>query len=170
MRVPVLLLVALLGGCASPAAEPPPAGFSSLPRPADAQQAVVVRHTDGDTLTLRGRGVGPLPGAPTKVRLLLVDTPEDGSVPECGGPEASAALERLTPVGSTVAVTSDRQRLDRFGRTLLHVWNAQGEHVGQRLLVAGHATVLVVRPNTAHLEAMRAAERFGAASRDCPDG
>jgi micrococcal nuclease len=173
VRTPLLLslLVGLVTGCATPAGPSLPElpeGFAGVPVPPDAQQAVVVRHTDGDTLTLRGRGVGPLPGSPTKVRLLLVDTPEDAELPECGGPEASRALEALVPVGSTVSVDADRQLLDRFGRTLLHVWTPKGEHVGQRLLADGHARVLVVRPNTEHLEALRAAERFGAAFRTCP--
>lgn len=167
MRALVLAL-GLLAGCAAPADDGLPDGFSFLPRPAVAQQATVVRHTDGDTLTLRGRGVGPLPARPTKVRLLLVDTPEVGEAPECGGPEASAALAALTPVGSTVFVEADRQLLDRFGRTLLHVWTQEGRMVNQELLADGHARVLVVRPNTRYLEAMRAAESFGASRATCP--
>jgi micrococcal nuclease len=155
--VPAGLLVGLLVGCA---AEPAglPRAVADLPVPALAQEAVVVRHTDGDTLVLRGRGTGPLGGQPTKVRLLLVDTPEDGEVPECGGPEASAALERLVPVGSTVRVAADRQLLDRFRRTLLYVWDDRGTSVNLSLLIDGHARVLVVRPNVEHVEAMREAE------------
>ncbi|MEO6205861.1 MAG: hypothetical protein ABIO67_10845, partial [Mycobacteriales bacterium] len=70
----VALLLAVTG-CAStaPAARVP----GGLVVPEGAQQAVVVRHTDGDTIVLRGIGTGPLPGgADTKVRVLEVDTPE----------------------------------------------------------------------------------------------
>ena len=162
-----MLLTALLTSCAAPQ-EPPLT--DPVPVPAGAQEAVVVRHADGDTLTLRGRGTGPLPGQPTRVRLLLVDTPELRPTPECGAEEATEALRDLAPVGSTVRVTADRERLDRFGRTLLYVWNAEGDLVQQRLLEAGHARVLVVRPNRALEGELRRAEAVGAGSRSCPGG
>ncbi|MDP3712350.1 MAG: thermonuclease family protein [Mycobacteriales bacterium] len=162
MRRSPLLALLLVAGCQSAATTVGPS-FVALPVPGGAQEATVVRHTDGDTLTLRGRGTGPLPGEPTKVRLLLVDTPEDGDVPECFGPEASQALAQRVPVGSTVRVTADRQRTDRFGRTLLYVWDDEGRNLQQHLLADGFAQVLVVRPNTEHLEAMRAAEDVGRA-------
>lgn len=162
MRRSPLLALLLVAGCQSTATTVGPS-FVALPVPDGAQEATVVRHTDGDTLTLRGRGTGPLPGEPTKVRLLLVDTPEDGDVPECFGPEASQALAQRVPVGSTVRVTADRQRTDRFGRTLLYVWDDEGRSLQQHLLADGFAQVLVVRPNTEHLEAMRATEDVGRA-------
>lgn len=158
--LPAAAVTALVTGCQTAASTGSPS-FAALPVPVGAQEATVVRHTDGDTLTLRGRGTGPLPAEPTKVRLLLVDTPEDGNAPECFGPEASQALAQRVPVGSTVRVTADRQRTDRFGRTLLHVWDDEGRNLQQHLLAGGFARVLVVRPNTAHLEAMRAAEEVG---------
>jgi micrococcal nuclease len=164
----VVVLAGVVGAVAGCEASSPAApGTASVPVPAGAQEAVVVRHADGDTLTLRGRGTGPLPGQPTRVRLLLVDTPELRPTPECGAEEATDALRDLAPVGSTVRVTADRQRLDRFGRTLLYVWNDDGELVQQRLLEAGHARVLVVRPNTRLEAELRRAEAVGAGRRSC---
>lgn len=127
--------------------------------PAGAQQATVVRHTDGDTLTLRGIGVGPLPAQPTKVRLLEIDTPEVRPEPECRGEDAAERTAELLPIGSRVRVEADRQRTDRFGRTLLYVWTAEGVSVEEVLLREGLATVLYVRPNKRYLEHFRGVER-----------
>lgn len=154
MRTWILSLL-LLPACTTPVAPP----IARIPVPADAQSAVVVRPVDGDTVVLRGRGSGPLPARPTRVRLLLVDTPEVGTGPECFGPEAANRAEQLLPDGSEVRVQADRDPKDRFGRPLLHVWNDAGVEVGQALLSEGFATVLVVRPNTAYLRAYRDAER-----------
>ncbi len=150
----------LVAGCAAQQQEPP-LSFSYLPVPAGAQEATVVRHSDGDTIVLRGRGTGPLPAQPTKVRLLLIDTPEVHGVPECAGPEAAARLVELIPKGALVRVQSDQRALDRFGRMLLHVWDSKGTHLGQELLAEGHARVLVVRPNVLYLDELRAAEAVG---------
>ncbi len=152
-----MLSLLLLPACAAPAV-PTPAAVG-IPVPAGAQAAVVVRPVDGDTVVLRGRGTGPLPARPTRVRLLLVDTPEVFTGPECFGPEAADRAEELLPDGSEVRVQADRDPQDRFGRPLLHVWNAVGVEVGQALLREGFATVLVVRPNTAYLQDYRVAEK-----------
>jgi micrococcal nuclease len=148
-RVQAVAVVLLTAACG--AAEPPVAG-QGLPVPAGAQEAVVVGITDGDTLRLRGRGTGPLDGDVTKVRVLLVDTPEVHGEQECLGPEASARAEQVVPVGSTVRVERDEDLLDRYDRVLLHVWNDQGVNLGERLLEEGLATVLQVEPNRRHLE------------------
>ena len=142
----------MLAGCGSDRDGP-------LALPADAQAAVVVRHVDGDTLDLRGAGSGPLPDAPTRVRLLQVDTPEVGGQPECGGPEASARLAALLPVGATVRVAADVDLLDRYGRTLLLVWDERGGSVQESLVADGLATVLHVGRNDRGLAALEAVER-----------
>jgi micrococcal nuclease len=120
--------------------------------PAGAQEAVVVRVSDGDTVRLRGRGAGPVPGESTRVRVLLVDTPETQEQVECFGPEAAARTAELLPEGSTVRVEADRDPQDRFGRLLLHVWTAQGVNVGEALVAEGYATVLQIDPNRRYLE------------------
>lgn len=150
-------------GVAAPSV-PPPAGFApspatGLPVPADAQEAVVVRVSDGDTVVLRGRGVGPLRAEPTRVRILLIDTPEVTGTPQCFGPEATARTAQLLPPGAPVRVEADRRRTDRFGRTLLHVWTADGTHVGQSLLSDGYARLLHLPPNDRYLEPLARVER-----------
>lgn len=160
--VALLALAATLTGCSLPSAQPlrpSSAAEGSVPVPADAQEAVVVRITDGDTLVLRGRGTGPLPGEPTKVRVLLVDTPEVHGEQECLGPEASRRAQQLAPPGSRVRVQADRDPRDRFGRALLHVWTEAGDNLGEVLVAEGYATVLQLAPNRLHLEAFEARER-----------
>ena len=164
MRVVLVLLLVLLvpTGCAtSPgraSARLLPVS-AQVPVPVGAQPAEVMRIVDGDTLVLRGQGTGPLPRAPTRVRLLLVDAPETAGPPECLAARASARLASLVPVGATVSVAGDRIPRDRYGRTLLRVWDAAGRDVGLELVRAGLATVLVVRPNARHAEAYRAVEQ-----------
>ena len=156
--MPRLTLAALLlvVACAGPSADPPAA--TTLAVPPGAQEAVVVRHTDGDTLVLRGIGVGPLPRTPTKVRVLEIDTPEVNPAVECFGPEAAARLAELVPKGSRVRVEADRERRDRYGRALLYLWTAEGVSVEEVLLREGLAEVLYVRPNNRHLDHFRVVE------------
>jgi micrococcal nuclease len=126
--------------------------------PAGAQEATVVRLVDGDTVVLRGRGVGPLDARPTRVRVLLVDTPEVHSEQECLGKQAAARAQALLPEGGQVRVQADRDPEDRFGRALLHVWNADGVNVGEALVREGLAEVLQLDPNELYLDAFEAAE------------
>jgi micrococcal nuclease len=165
VRTAGLLVAAVLAAGCVPA-EPEPAG-AGLPVPARAQEATVVRLTDGDTVQLRGLGSGPLRGDRTKVRILLVDTPELHPAQECFGQQAAQRTAQLLPDGSTVRVQADRDATDRFGRTLLHVWNADGVNVGEALVREGYATVLQIDPNERYLEVFQDAE---AAAREAGRG
>jgi micrococcal nuclease len=163
VRLGLLALAVLAAACAvSPAEEPAP---TSLAVPAGAQEAVVVRHSDGDTFVLRGIGTGPLPAAPTKVRLLEVDTPEIHPEPTCFGAEAAARTAELIPKGARVRVEADRDLRDRYGRVLLYVWTEDGASLEEVLLREGYAQVLYVRPNDRHLDHLRAVEAQARAAR-----
>lgn len=164
MSCRVLLCAVLLAGCASSTPAPATAGLAV---PAGAQEAVVVRLVDGDTVVLRGRGVGPLEAEPTRVRVLLIDTPEVHTQQECFGEQAADRAADLLPDGSQVRVQADGDPEDRFGRALLHVWNADGVNVGEALVREGFATVLQLDPNELHLQQFEAAE---AAARDAGRG
>ena len=119
------LLLLLLGGCSAP---PSKCG------PATAQVDFVI---DGDTLAL-------LDG--TRVRLLLVDTPEttQGKM-DCHGQEAKAFTVAQV-VGKTLELTYDEASCtDRFGRTLAYV-KVGSVDLNAELVKQGLGCFLFVKP------------------------
>lgn len=80
---------------------------------AHAVSDVVRAIGDGDSLSVAGG---------KRVRLVQIDAPELGSA-ECYAREARAALLRLVPVGSTIALEADPRldQFDRYGRLLRYV-------------------------------------------------
>lgn len=127
MRASLVLLVAL-AGCGKP---------ESKCGPSTAQVDYVV---DGDTVDLVGG---------TRVRLLLVDTPETtNGKNDCYGKEAKDfTIARLA--GKTVELTYDEASCtDRFGRTLAWV-KADGVDHNAELAKQGYACFLFVKPGGA---------------------
>lgn len=100
-----------------------------LATPAAAQ--VVERVVDGDTIVVRGVG---------RVRLIGVDTPETvapGRPVEFFGREASAFTKRLLE-GRRVRLEYDRERTDRYGRTLAYVHLADGTFANAEIVRRGY--------------------------------
>jgi micrococcal nuclease len=94
--------------------------------------------TDGDTVRVR------LHGENVVIRLIGVDTPEltDRRRPDAPPqPFARAAADhtrrRLT--GQEVRLEYDRERLDRYGRTLAYVFLADGTFFNRELVREGYA-------------------------------
>jgi micrococcal nuclease len=120
----------------------------------DAGRARVLRVVDGDTILVR------LDGRRERVRYIGIDTPESvapGQPVECYGP-ASAAENRRLVAGRTVALATDAERRDRFGRLLAYV-RVDGRLVNAELVRRGFATTLEVPPNLRHAARLRALER-----------
>ncbi|MCZ6490037.1 MAG: thermonuclease family protein [Acidobacteria bacterium] len=99
------------------------------------QQAVqwrsVVRVVDGDTLLLDRN---------ERVRLIGVDTPEtvDPRRPvQRFGKEASAFTKRMAE-GKKVRLEYDRDRTDRFGRTLAYVYLEDGTFLNAEIVKQGY--------------------------------
>lgn len=131
--------------------------------PADAQQAVVRRIVDGDTLAVAAvtAGAALASTSTVDVRLLEIDAPETqdpNTLVQCFGPEATAELTRLVPVGSTVWVQRDQELRDRYGRYLLYMWDPRGEFVNLSLVRSGHAEAVLYQPNDKHWSMISAAE------------
>jgi micrococcal nuclease len=137
------LLACLVAGCSEPAA--------------DATEARVTKHTDGDTLWLSGIG---------KVRLIGIDTPEiDGGV-ECFGRRASAFVERTAPLGARVRYRLGVDARDRYGRALAYVWLSDGRFLNRLLVARGYAQPLTAPPNVEYEDVfVRAARRAREAGR-----
>ena len=115
---------------------------------------VVVAHVDGDTLVVR------VDGNDETVRLIGIDTPEThrpGTPVECYGPEASARLAELAPLGTALAVETDAERRDRYHRLLAHLHrSADGTYLNAAMVAEGFAAPLHIEPNSAHTEVLDA--------------
>jgi micrococcal nuclease len=153
-----LLLAALAMGCATSSPPGPAAGATptdpsatsaDVVAPQDGGAPAVVTHlVDGDTLDVRLQG-----GTTERVRLIGIDTPETkkpNTPVQCYGPEASARLAQLVPVGTAVALLADVEARDRYGRFLAYVFRrADGLFVNLAMVEGGFAHVLRIEPNTA---------------------
>ena len=119
------------------------AGGVALASSRDQDRATVVRVIDGDTL------VASVDGTEQTVRLLNVDTPETkhpNKPVECLGPEATAYLQKRLPVGTAVTLEYDRERLDRYGRTLAGVFESNSL-VNADIAAEGLGVAVLFEPN-----------------------
>ena len=116
---------------------------------------VRVRHVhDGDSLVLEdGR----------RLRVIGINAPElgrDGAADEPFAIAARDALRReLFRSGQVVGLRYGEQRLDHHGRTLAHVFGADGENLSAVLLRQGLARAIVIPPDLWGLDCYPAAER-----------
>ena len=113
-------------------------------------QAEVIRWVDGDTVDLViDLGFKLTLGSqnkPVRFRLWAINAPEKYKV---GGPEATAYVNELAPVGSLVIIRTFKiNDDDNFGRYLTAIYigeikfvAVEGLTIGESLLAAGHATL-----------------------------
>src|SRR5918998_2611216 len=114
------------------------------PTQAAPEQATVVGHVDGDTYDV------DVDGTPERVRLINIDTPEtkDPQKPvQCLGPEASAFLANMIPIGAPVRLEFDKDREDRYGRTISATFTSDGKMVNSEIARAGLAQVVTYDDN-----------------------
>ncbi|MEK7321512.1 MAG: thermonuclease family protein [Pseudomonadota bacterium] len=108
---------------------------------------------DGDTLRLRdGR----------RLRLIGLDTPELGRDGQPDQPLAVAArdvLRHRLPADAALRLRYDAEREDAHGRTLAHLFFADGTSVTAWLLEQGLATLLLIPPDLWNADCYAAAER-----------
>jgi len=154
--------LALLAGCGGDAARQaaretaPRAGERAEERSADgaprAQASrTCVRVIDGDTVLLDGR---------ERVRLIGVDTPElhrEGTPVQYFARQASA-FTRGRAEGRAVRLEYERERRDRYGRTLAYVYLEDGTFLNLEIIRRGYGFAYTRHPFR-HLEEFRAAER-----------
>lgn len=126
-------------------AQRPVAPYDTLPSGAVTDTCVVGSISDGDTFRC---------GDGTRIRLLTVDAPE--MTQGAFGSLAKQTLAELLPVGTTVTLEFDVQRLDVYGRTLAYV-RKPGVLVNRVLVRRGVAVVAVYPPNVRYVEVLRAA-------------
>lgn len=114
---------------------------------APADQATVTRIVDGDTIVVERNN------EETKVRLLNIDTPEQG---ECLYDEATAHLTELIPPGTRVRLEYDQERQDRYGRDLAGVFT--DVFINEQMLIDGFARAITYPPNEKYRQRAEAAE------------
>jgi endonuclease YncB( thermonuclease family) len=116
------------------------------------ERVVSAKVFDGDTLALAdGR----------RVRLLGINTPEighEGEPSEAYAGEAKGLLAELAGPGTQLRLRLDKERFDRYGRLLAHVFGDAGGNVQARLLDTGYATTLVAPPNEWSMDCYAAVE------------
>jgi endonuclease YncB( thermonuclease family) len=124
------------------------------PAPSGLTSVAVQRVVDGDTLRLSdGRSV----------RMIGLNTPELGKNGRSDEPFAVAARKRLEAL---VAASDGRVRLlpgkepkDRYGRTLAHVYGADGANIEAQMLAEGLGFQVGVAPNVDLVACQQVAER-----------
>ncbi|MDX8382133.1 MAG: thermonuclease family protein [Ghiorsea sp.] len=118
----------------------------------------VQKVLDGDTFkTMQGE----------KIRLLNINTPEiqhDTSPAQPFGYQAKAALQNLI-AGKQVRLTFDKEKKDKYKRTLAHVYLRDGLWVNAELVRLGFAHVYTFVPNIKAAKALFAIEREAISNR-----
>lgn len=103
--------------------------------------ATVTRVIDGDTVII---------STGDHVRLIGIDTPEidyKSGKTEAGAIAARDALQAMIAGQQQVLLVFDQQRVDQYGRTLAHLFLADGTNVQARLLALGLAVPFPYPPD-----------------------
>lgn len=147
MRLPSRLHVILAGAALVLSACPAAPGPAQVEADRQTLDICTVAYViDGDTLECEDAW---------RIRLIGIDAPELDQAPF--GAAARAALERLAPRGAQLRVTTDVERIDRFGRTLAYLYSSDGTFINEAMARNGFAVDLTIRPNVAHSDAIRRA-------------
>ena len=139
-----LAFTAVLAACqptkASPSSSPsivtdspavPSAPAPAVPR---GEAFTVSRVVDGDTF--KAEELAAEGAASDSVRLWGIDAPERGNEP--AGPDATAWL-RVVVEDADRRLYSERQDVDRYGRTVARCYTPDGQDVQAEMIAAGHA-------------------------------
>ncbi|TXH52926.1 MAG: thermonuclease family protein [Desulfurellales bacterium] len=101
--------------------------------PDSGEYAVLVdRVVDGDTVAFSWLVKG-------QARLFGVNTPEVTGATREAGLAAAAQLRAMIPAGGVVRAKVHGE--DKYGRTLLTLFDAEGKSINERLILSGHAKV-----------------------------
>jgi len=124
-----------------------PAWAGSLSWVTQERWVTVNRVIDGDTFTTR-QG--------EKIRLLGINAPEIRHESSRAEPYGETAKETLTKLitGKQVRLGFDQETIDKYGRTLAHVYLRDGTWVNGEMLRLGSAFVYTFPPNVKSVEAL----------------
>jgi len=124
------------------------------PAPGALTSVEVQRVVDGDTLRLSdGRSV----------RMIGLNTPELGKKGRSDEPFAVVARKRLEALVAAsdgrVGLLPGKESKDHYGRTLAHVYGADGANLEAQMLAEGLGFLVAVPPNVDLVACQQAAER-----------
>jgi len=124
------------------------------PTPGGLTPVAVQRVVDGDTLRLSdGRNV----------RMIGLNTPELGKQGRSDEPFAVVARKRLEALVAAsdgrVGLVPGKESKDHYGRTLAHVYGADGANLEAQMLAEGLGFQVAVAPNVDLVACQQAAER-----------
>jgi len=124
------------------------------PTPSALESVMVQRVVDGDTLRLDdGRSV----------RMIGLNTPELGKKGRSDEPFAVAARKRLEALVAAsdgrVGLLPGKESKDHYGRTLAHVYSADGANLEAQMLAEGLGFQVAVAPNVDLVGCQQSAER-----------
>lgn len=149
----------MVWGCAfaTPACEPPgaPAAWPAGQRPVKVSYVI-----DGDTVILADK---------RRVRLIGIDTSEIGRDGKADQPFARVARHALVALidasGDEVRLIPGQERLDRYGRTLAHLFSGDGDNLVAELLRQGLGYHIAFPPNLAFLDCYAESQAAARAAR-----
>ncbi|RON17647.1 nuclease [Pseudomonas brassicacearum] len=123
------------------------------PTPSELESVTVQRVVDGDTLRLSdGRSV----------RMIGLNTPELGKQGRSDEPFAVVARKRLEALvadsAANVGLLPGKENKDHYGRTLAHVYGANGANLEAQMLAEGLGFQVAVAPNVDLVGCQQAAE------------
>ena len=108
---------------------------------------------DGDTLTLSDD---------SRIRVVGINTPELGYKDRPNQPLAVRARQRLRAYlqSGRAFVVYDKDRYDKYGRVLAHVFDERGGNVGAKLIREGLGFAISIPPNLRYRKCYHNAERY----------
>lgn len=118
---------------------------------------IVTYIVDGDTFYAEKNGSNR-----TKFRLIGIDTPESKHPDKPIEPfsqEATNAITKLVDDGN-VLLEYDVQTHDKYGRTLVYVYNQKGQFINEELVKIGLAQVYTFAPNIKYSELFYEAQKI----------
>lgn len=131
-------------------------GFTPLRIQADFK-AIVHDVTDGDTVRVK------MNNQTIRIRLIGIDAPEkeenDKALRDAektkqslskllkAGENSKRHLQSLLKKGMEVRVENDKERWDRYGRTLGYLYVADGSMINEKMVLDGYAGTYSVKPN-----------------------
>lgn len=112
--------------------------------------AIVTAVNDGDSVTIRiGRRT-------EKARLIGIDAPELGQKP--WGQRSRRHLKKIVGT-SSVRVTTDLEKRDKYGRLLVYLWTKEGRLINLEMVRDGYALLYTIPPNVAHADLLKEAQQ-----------